>query len=58
MKYLDVFAYHSYGSDENVNEKVEFGKWAKNNIKTPRFDMSEWCELPASTIQNQLSLRL
>lgn len=46
MKYLDVFAYHSYGSDENVNEKVEFGKWAKNNIKTPRFDMSEWCELP------------
>ena len=46
MKYLDVFAYHSYGSDKNVNEKVEFGKWAKNNIKTPRFDMSEWCELP------------
>ena len=41
-----MFAYHSYGSDENVNEKVEFGKWAKNNIKTPRFDMSEWCELP------------
>ena len=48
MKYLDVFAYHSYGSDKNVNEKVEFGKWAKNNIKTPRFDMSEWCELPCN----------
>lgn len=46
MKYLDTFAYHSYGSDENVGEKVEFGKWAKKNIKTPRFDMSEWCELP------------
>lgn len=46
MKYLDTFAYHSYGSDENAAEKVEFGKWAKKNIKTPRFDMSEWCELP------------
>ena len=46
MKYLDVFAYHSYGSDDNVSEKAEFGKWAKENIKTPRFDMSEWCELP------------
>ncbi len=46
MKYLDVFAYHSYGSDDNVAEKVEFGKWARENIKVPRFDMSEWCELP------------
>lgn len=55
MKYLDVFAYHSYGSDDNVSEKAEFGKWAKENIKTPRFDMSEWCELPARMIQNLLS---
>lgn len=28
MKYLDVFAYHSYGSDDNVQNKIEFGKWA------------------------------
>ncbi|MCM1285942.1 MAG: hypothetical protein NC213_05785 [Acetobacter sp.] len=46
MKYLDTFAYHSYGSDDNVQEKIDFGKWAENNIKTNRFDMSEWCELP------------
>lgn len=46
MKYLDVFAYHSYGSDNNVENKTEMKKWAKRNIKTPRFDMSEWCELP------------
>ncbi len=46
MKYLDTFAYHSYGSDDDVQTKVDFGKWAKDNIKTPRFDMSEWCELP------------
>lgn len=45
MKYLDVFAYHSYGSDDNVQNKIEFGKWADDNIKT-RLDMSEWCELP------------
>lgn len=45
MKYLDVFAYHSYGSDDNVQNKIEFGEWADDNIKT-RLDMSEWCELP------------
>lgn len=46
MKYLGAFAYHSYGSDDNVQNKTEFGKWAKKNVKTKRFDMSEWCELP------------
>lgn len=46
MKYLGAFAYHSYGSDNDAENKLEFGKWAKKNVKTPRFDMSEWCELP------------
>ena len=46
MKYLDTFAYHSYGSDDTVENKIEIGKWASKNIKTPHFDMSEWCELP------------
>lgn len=46
MKYLDTFAYHSYGSDDNIENKKMIGKWARENIKTPRFDMSEWCELP------------
>lgn len=46
MKYLDTFAYHSYGSDDTVENKKMIGKWAKENLKTPRFDMSEWCELP------------
>ena len=44
-KYLDVFAYHSYGSDDKIDAKVDFGKWSKKNVKI-RFDMSEWCELP------------
>lgn len=49
MKYLDVFAYHSYGSDNDAQNKIDFGKWAKKNIKTPYFDMSEWCELPCKS---------
>lgn len=46
MKYLDTFAYHSYHVDDDVQAKIDFGKWAKDNVKTPRLDMSEWCELP------------
>lgn len=46
MKYLDAFAYHSYGSDDNVKNKIDFGKWAKKKVNGYRFDMSEWCELP------------
>ena len=46
MKYLDTFAYHSYHVDNDVQAKIDFGRWAKENVKTPRLDMSEWCELP------------
>ena len=46
MKYLDTFAYHSYHVDNDVKVKTDFGKWAQENVKTPRLDMSEWCELP------------
>lgn len=49
MKHLGAFAYHSYHSDSNAKEKHEFGKWAAENVKTPRFDMSEWCELPCKS---------
>lgn len=49
MKYLDTFAYHSYHSDNNVQNKIDFGKWAKKNVKTLHFDMSEWCELPCKS---------
>lgn len=44
-KYLDVFAYHSYWSDDDTDNKVDFGNWARDNVKI-RLDMSEWCELP------------
>ena len=45
-KYFDAFCYHSYGSDDDVATKKKFGEWVEKYITTPRFDMSEWCELP------------
>ena len=46
MKVMPVFAYHSYHSDNSVEDRIKF----KNELvlKNPelRFDMSEWCELP------------
>lgn len=46
MSVTDIFAYHSYHSDNSPETRVKF----KNEIvgKHPelRFDMSEWCELP------------
>ncbi|MBR2133614.1 MAG: hypothetical protein IJ851_02775 [Eubacterium sp.] len=54
MKYLDVFAYHSYHSDNDAERKKQFGKWAKRNIKDLRLDMSEWCELPCRHVANDI----
>lgn len=46
MSVTDIFAYHSYHSDNSPDDRVKF----KNELvmKHPelRFDMSEWCELP------------
>lgn len=46
MSVTDIFAYHSYHSDDSPDDRVKF----KNEfvMKHPelRFDMSEWCELP------------
>lgn len=58
MKHLGAFAYHSYGSDDNVQNKIDFGRWARKNVKTPRFDMSEWCELPCRHDTNSIESTL
>ncbi|MCH5170264.1 MAG: hypothetical protein J1F24_03145 [Oscillospiraceae bacterium] len=46
MSVTDIFAYHSYHNDNDVNTRMKF----KNDFVTKhpelRFDMSEWCELP------------
>ncbi len=46
MKVLDVFAYHSYHSDDKPEERYEFKKNLVSKHPELRFDMSEWCELP------------
>lgn len=46
MQVLDVFAYHSYHSDDKPRDRIEFKEKFVNNNPDLRFDMSEWCELP------------
>ena len=46
MKYLDVFAYHPTALTTTFQKRLNLANGQRENIKTPRFDMSEWCELP------------
>ena len=46
MQVLDVFAYHSYHSDNDVQIRKDFKKQFVDAYPDMRFDMSEWCELP------------
>lgn len=46
MSVCDIFAYHSYHSDNDPNTRIEFREKMVNKHPELRFDMSEWCELP------------
>lgn len=46
MKVCDIFAYHSYHSDNKPEDRYEFKKSIVDEYPQYRFDMSEWCELP------------
>lgn len=46
MSVVDIFAYHSYHSDNSPDTRKLFRKEIVNNYPDIRFDMSEWCELP------------
>lgn len=46
LRVMDVFAYHSYHSDNKPEERYEFKKSIVDKYPHFRFDMSEWCELP------------
>lgn len=46
MKVFDIFAYHSYHSDNDPKTRIEFKDKMVNQHPELRFDMSEWCELP------------
>lgn len=46
MKVLDIFAVHSYHSDNKPEVRYEFKEQCVDRFPSLRFDMSEWCELP------------
>ncbi|MFR5876848.1 MAG: glycoside hydrolase [Eubacterium sp.] len=46
MQVMDIFAYHSYHSDDKPENRYEFKKELADKHPELRFDMSEWCELP------------
>lgn len=46
MQVTDIFAYHSYHSDDKPSERYKFKKEIVEKYPQFRFDMSEWCELP------------
>lgn len=46
MKVMDIFAYHSYHSDNKPSERYTFKEQFVEKYPNLRFDMSEWCELP------------
>lgn len=46
MQVMDIFAYHSYHSDNAPEERYKFKKELADKHPELRFDMSEWCELP------------
>ncbi len=46
MQVMDVFAYHSYHSDNSPETRYSFKQELVEKYGNVRFDMSEWCELP------------
>ncbi len=46
MQVLEVFAFHSYHSDNTPKDRVKFKNEIRASKPSLRFDMSEWCELP------------
>ena len=46
--YLGTLSYHSYWSDDLVNNKIGLGEWIKANVDDIPVEMSEWCHLPCT----------
>jgi O-glycosyl hydrolase len=47
--YLGNLSYHSYWTDNNVQNKIGLGNWIEENITDLPVEMSEWCELPCES---------
>lgn len=46
--YLGTLAYHSYWSDDLVNNKIGLGNWLDEKEFNVPIEMSEWCHLPCT----------
>lgn len=47
--YLGNLSYHSYWTDNNVQNKIGLGNWIEENTPDIKVEMSEWCELPCAS---------
>lgn len=47
--YLGTLSYHSYWSDDLVNNKIGLGNWIKSYVDDMPVEMSEWCHLPCTS---------
>lgn len=47
--YLSTLSYHSYWSDNSVENKLELGEWLEKNMPDMKIEMSEWCHLPCTS---------
>ena len=53
--YLGNLSYHSYWTDNDVRNKINFGNWLENNITEIPVEMSEWCHLPCTSPIDDIS---
>lgn len=47
--YLGTLSYHSYWTDDNLQNKIGLGNWIKANVDDIPVEMSEWCHLPCTS---------
>lgn len=53
--YLGNLSYHSYWTDNNVQNKIGLGNWIKENTPDIPVEMSEWCELPCASSTDSIN---
>lgn len=47
--YLENLSYHSYWTDDNLQNKIGLGEWINAKIPDIEIEMSEWCHLPCTS---------
>lgn len=47
--YLANLSYHSYWTDDNLQNKIGLGNWIEEKVPDIEIEMSEWCHLPCTS---------